>query len=126
MSVGFGFSVGDFLAALKLVGTVIDAVREASASSTACRELLHQLLTLEAALQRVNHLDLNDAQRTEKIALRQAAAQCQRTIDEFWNKIRNYQPHLRAGGTGSRIKIPGSKSSGRSARRMTWRSLRRI
>ncbi|KAK3291594.1 uncharacterized protein B0H64DRAFT_409510 [Chaetomium fimeti] len=104
MSVGFGFSVGDFLAALKLVGTVIDALREASESGDAYRELLHELFALETALLHVNRLELDDGQRTEKIALRQAAAQCQRTIDNFWDKIRKYQPHLRHGGTGSRIK----------------------
>ncbi|RYP75160.1 hypothetical protein DL770_007468 [Monosporascus sp. CRB-9-2] len=104
MSVGFGFSAGDFLAALKLVGTVIDALRGASASGAAYRELLHELLTLETALLHVKRLDFDSGLRTEKVALRQAAAQCQRTIDEFWNKIRKYQPHLRDGGTGSRIK----------------------
>ncbi|KAH6842363.1 hypothetical protein B0I37DRAFT_381750 [Chaetomium sp. MPI-CAGE-AT-0009] len=104
MSVGFGFSVGDFLAALKLVGTVIDALREASESGDGYRELLHELLALETALLHVKRLDLDDGQRTEKMALRQAAAQCQRTIDKFWDKIRKYQPHLRDGGTGSRLK----------------------
>jgi hypothetical protein len=104
MSVGFGFSVGDFLAALKLVGTVIDALREASESGDSYRELLHELLALETALLHVKRLDLDDGQRTEKMALRQAAAQCQRTIDKFWDKIRKYQPHLRDGGTGSRLK----------------------
>jgi hypothetical protein len=106
MSVGFGFSVGDFLAALNLVGTIIDALREASESGAAYRELLTELFALETALLHVKRLDLDDGQRTEnmKIALRQTAAQCQRTIDQFWNKIQKYQPHLRNGGTGSRIK----------------------
>jgi hypothetical protein len=104
MSVGFGFSVGDFLAALKLVGTVIDALREASESGAAYRELLDELFALETALLHVKRLDLDDEQRTQKIAVRQAAAQCQRTIDKFWEKIQKYQPHLRNGGTGSRIK----------------------
>ncbi|EAQ84488.1 hypothetical protein CHGG_08502 [Chaetomium globosum CBS 148.51] len=104
MSVGFGFSVGDFLAALHLVGTVIDALREASDSGAAYRELLTELFALETALLHVKRLDLDDGQRTEKIALRQAAAHCQRTIDKFWDKIQKYQPHLQEGGTGSRIK----------------------
>jgi hypothetical protein len=105
MSVGFGFSVGDFLAALNLVGTVIDALREASESGAAYRDLLTELFALETALLHVKRLDLDEGQRTEKlVALRQAAVQCQRTIDQFWNKIQKYQPHLRDGGTGSRIK----------------------
>lgn len=104
MSVGFGFSVGDFLAAVELVGNVIGALREATGSGANYRDLLKELLTLETALLHVKRLDLDSGQRTEKVALRQAATQCQRTIDDFWNTIQKYQPHLREGGTGSRVK----------------------
>ncbi|MCJ1435234.1 hypothetical protein MMC27_004606 [Xylographa pallens] len=94
MSVGFGFSASDFIAALTLVGTVIDALREAGGAGTDYRELLRQLHTLETALIRVKRLDLEEVQHSERVALQQAASQCQRTIDDFWQKIRNYQPHL--------------------------------
>ncbi|CAJ2501105.1 Uu.00g039580.m01.CDS01 [Anthostomella pinea] len=105
MSVGFGFSVDDFLAALNLVGTVIDCLRESSASGAAYRELIQELYTLESALLRVKRLDLDAGQRAEKVALRQAATQCQRTIDDFWKTaIVRYYPHLREGGSGSRLK----------------------
>ena len=46
MSVGFGFSVGDFLQAIQLVGTVIDSLSASSKSSAELRELLHQLYSL--------------------------------------------------------------------------------
>ncbi|KAF1962785.1 hypothetical protein CC80DRAFT_512106 [Byssothecium circinans] len=104
MSIGFGFSVGDFLAALKLVGTVIDALRESSNSGSAYRELLNELYSLETALLRVKRIDLDESQHIDKLALRQAAAQCQRTIDSFWKKVQKYQPYLREGGTSSKIK----------------------
>ena len=52
----------------------------------------------------MKRLELDDSQHAEVIALRQAAAQCQRTIDAFWEKIKKYQPSLRNGGTGSRVK----------------------
>ncbi|KAF2279505.1 uncharacterized protein EI97DRAFT_492106 [Westerdykella ornata] len=104
MSVGFGFSVGDFLAALRLVGTVIDALRESSSASSDYRDLLNELLHLETALIHVKRVELDESQYAEKVALRQAAAQCQRTIDEFWKRIQAYQSHLRDGGTGSRVK----------------------
>ncbi|MCJ1291886.1 hypothetical protein MMC34_003434 [Xylographa carneopallida] len=94
MSVGFGFSAGDFIAALTLVGTVIDALREAGGVDTGYRELLGQLYTLETALIRVKRLDFEEVQNAERIALQQAASQCQRTIDGFWQNIRKYQPHL--------------------------------
>ena len=50
MSVGFGFSVGDFIAALELVSTVIDALRQSGEASVEYRELLRQLYGLETAL----------------------------------------------------------------------------
>ena len=104
MSVGFGFSVGDFVAAIELVGTVIDSLREAGSSSAQYRELIGELYTLETALLRVKRLDVEDVQSSELVSLQQAAAQCQRTIDNFWQKIAKYQRHLRVGGSGSRLK----------------------
>ena len=104
MSVGFGFSAGDFLAALNLVSTVVDALRDSGESSTEYREIISQLFSLETALISVKRIELDDAQQAERIALMQAVSQCQRTIDAFWDKIKKYQPSLRAGGTGSRVK----------------------
>lgn len=104
MSVGFGFSAGDFIAAVNLIGTVIDALRDSGDASSEYRSLISQLYTLESALLKVKRLELDDSQHAELIALRQAAAQCQNTIDQFWEKIKKYQPSLRAGGSGSRVR----------------------
>lgn len=104
MSVGFGFSTGDFIAAIELVATVIDALRDSGDSTSEYCELVRQLYALETALIQVKRLDLDESQYAEVIALRQAGAQCQRTIDDFWKKIQCYQPCLRAGGSNSRIK----------------------
>jgi hypothetical protein len=104
MSVGFGFSAGDFIAALDLVTTIVSALRESGGSSAEYQALVSQLYTLETALLRVKRLELDESQYAEVIALRQAAAQCQTTIDAFWKKIQKYQPSLREGGSGSRVK----------------------
>lgn len=104
MSVGFGFSTGDFIAALELVATVIDALRDSGESSAGYQELISQLSSLQTALIAVNNVELDDVQHAELVALRQAAAQCQRTIDAFWEKIQKYEPSLRKGGSGSRAK----------------------
>jgi hypothetical protein len=104
MSVGFGFSTGDFIAAIELVSTVVGALRESGDSSTEYQTLISQLYTLETALLRVKRLELDDMQHPEAVALQQAASQCQRTIDAFSEKIAKYQPSLRAGGSGNTIK----------------------
>ena len=100
MSVGFGFSVGDIIAALQLVSTVIDALHDSGEASAEYRELLRQLYSLETALLKVKQLEIDDSLHAELIGLRQAATQCQRTIDEFWTKIQVYQ--LVIGGKGHR------------------------
>ena len=107
MSVGFGFSAGDFIAALNLVRDVVDALQASSTARTEYRELLRQLYSLEAALQQVNRLELDDTddggsslgRNSEIVALRQTAAQCQRTIDDFFVRIKSYQPYLTADGS---------------------------
>ncbi|KAE9377453.1 hypothetical protein N431DRAFT_398375 [Stipitochalara longipes BDJ] len=104
MSVGFGFSAGDFISALELVATVVDALRESGESSTEFQALVAQLETLQGALESVNCLEVDDDQHEKVVALHAAAAQCQRTISNFWEEIKKYQPSLRAGGSGNRFK----------------------
>ncbi|KAL3455946.1 hypothetical protein BJX64DRAFT_53429 [Aspergillus heterothallicus] len=104
MAVAFGFSAGDFIAGLELVGTVIDALRESSHAGSSFRALIQELYALETALLNVKRLELDESQHADQVALRNAASQCQRTIDGFWTKIQKYQPHLRDRGTNSRLK----------------------
>jgi len=105
MSVGFGFSVGDFIAAIELVGTVIDALRSCSTASLEYRELIGQLLSLETALIQVKRLESEEGQYAEVNALREAAGLCRRTIDDFLKKIEKYQPSLNgAGGDGRKMR----------------------
>ena len=104
MSVGFGFSVGDFITAIEVIGHIIDSLQEAGGASTQYRELVRELYTLEHALFRVKKLDIDDVDREELAVLQQAAVQCQQTIDDFWQKTAKYQKHLRSGGSGSKVK----------------------
>lgn len=104
MSVGFGFSAGDFIAALNLVTTVVKSLRDAGGSSAEYQSLISQLYALESTLLRVKRLEVNDSQYAEVIALRRAASQCQRTIDTFSKTIEKYQHSLRADGSGNRVK----------------------
>jgi hypothetical protein len=72
----FGFSVGDFISALELVGTVIQALRESGGAGLEYRELVNKLYGLELALLRVKQLELEEEQLSEYISLRLAASSC--------------------------------------------------
>ena len=100
----FGFPAGDFIAAIELVAKVIDALRESGGSGSEYREIVRQLYSLETALLQVKRLEVNPAQNAELVSLKQAAAQCRVAIDDFWKNVQKYQPHLRTGGSSSRLK----------------------
>lgn len=97
----FGFSFGDFVDGIELVRQLINALKSGAGSSKEYQDLIHELYSLERSLLEVKHLQVDDAQRAQKIAVEQAAVRCQTTISEFLSKVSKYQPSLRAGGSGS-------------------------
>jgi hypothetical protein len=105
----FGFSVGDFIAALELVGTVVASLRESGGAKAQFRELTQELFSLETALLRVKQLDFEDSQYGEYVALKQAACQCQLTIDGFWTKASKYQKHVLGHGKALSVKAAWMK-----------------
>lgn len=104
MAAAFGFSVGDVLAVVNLVSTVIDSLRSASGSGSQYRDLVSELQTLKDSLIHVKHVALNETQDVGQNALLAAVAQCQQTVDEFVKKIEPYQPYLATGGSGNKAK----------------------
>jgi len=96
LTMSFGFSVGDFIGGIELIGTVIASLRDSGGASSEYRELIQELLALEHALIQVKRLDESSSlqHQAQYLALTQAACHCQHTIDAFWTKARRYQPHL--------------------------------
>lgn len=91
MSTGFGFYVRDFPAVFSLVHTVTSVLRVNSSCSTQFPELIAQLILLEVAFQQVRGLEVVGGLERERIALRQAAAQCQWSIKTFCFRITGTQ-----------------------------------
>jgi hypothetical protein len=58
----------------------------------------------KTALIRVKRLEIDDSLRIQKLALYQAASQCQRSIDNFWKRLQKLQPRLQPNGTNSKLK----------------------
>lgn len=102
MSVGFGFSVGDFIAGIQLVRDIITSLQASGGSSLEYQALASELFSLERALIEVKSLKCLQDQSDQLDALKVAATQCQHTIDRFMTKIQKYQPSLTAQGSGSK------------------------
>lgn len=97
----FGVSVGDSILGVNLIRELIKALEDSAGSSVEYRDLIRELYSLERPTLKVKHLNLDESQPTQSVALRQAAVQCQQTIDEFLQKIRRFQPSLSTGGSKS-------------------------
>lgn len=104
MSVGFGFSVSDFIAGIQLVREVISSLQSGAGSALDYQTLIYELFTLERALLEVKSLRFEECQIAQLDALKGAATQCQSTIDRFLTKIRKHQPSLNAQGSGSKVR----------------------
>lgn len=99
----FGVSVSDFIAGINLIRELIKALEDSAGSSSEYRELVKELYRLERALIEVKQLNLDGSRSNQEIALRQAAAQCQETIDGFLQTIRKYEPALSNNGMKSSL-----------------------
>jgi hypothetical protein len=112
MSVGFGFSVGDFIAGIQLVRDVITSLQSGAGSVLEYQTLIYELFTLERALLEVKSLRFDYCEAAQLDVLKYAATQCQSTIDCFLANIKIYQPSLNAQGSGSKVRD--------SIRRIQW------
>jgi hypothetical protein len=98
MSVPFRFSVGDFVSTIELVHDMIEALKDSTGSSASFQGLIRELYSLERALLVVKALKIHPTQQATVDAIKQAATQCQITIDAFLQKNSKFQYTLGARG----------------------------
>lgn len=99
MSAGFGFSVGDIVAGLKLIKQSIEAIQDTKGSTADFEALGHEIASLKAGLEAVEDLKLDQTFGSESkqcVAIGQAIARCWKCIDIFLSTIAKYQPWLRS------------------------------
>lgn len=98
----FGFSIGDFIAGIKLAKDLVDSLDEAVGARPVYRRLIAELHSLERALTEVKNLRVHPSQACQKIALEQAASQCQNCIETFLRENTKFQATLGVQSTASR------------------------
>lgn len=99
MSAGFGFSVGDIVAGLKLIKQSIEALQDTKGSSADFEALGHEIASLKAGLEAVEDLKLDQTFGPESkhcLAIGQAIARCWQCVETFLSTIAKYQPWLRS------------------------------
>jgi len=104
MSVGFGFSVGDFITAIKLLWSIVDAVKECGESTAEYRGLIEDLWHLETAFTQVTRLEFDECLASERDALKKAAEHVEAIIRRFNDKTKKFKEPLSIGGSGSKVR----------------------
>lgn len=101
MAVGFGFSVSDLSAGLKLIKDSIDAVNDTRGSAADYALLVNEISSLQDGLQVVVELQSDQClSGKQSAALERALRTCQESIDAFLSSVSKYQTHLNPTASG--------------------------
>lgn len=87
MAVGFGFSVGDVIAVLRLILVAADALDRSGKSGASFRALGSEIKTSASMLEIIHGLKLDDDQLVKKLAIQQATAQSLTILRDFETQI---------------------------------------
>ena len=101
MAVGFGFSIGDLFAALRVIKDSVEAVHDTRGSAADYESLVKEIICLQDGLEVIEELQQDHAlTKWQHAALERALYACQETVDKFLASISEYQPHLYARAAG--------------------------
>lgn len=95
MSVGFGFSVGDLVAGLKVIKDAVEAVKDTKGASADYAALVTEIAGLQDGLEAIDDLQLGcRGLPKQQLAIERAIGACRKCVDDFMTSISKYQPHL--------------------------------
>lgn len=101
MSVGFGFSVGDLVAGLKVIKDSVEAVKDTKGASADYAALLTEITSLQDGFEAIDDLQLGSrGSPKQQLAIERAIGACRKCVDDFMVSISKYQPHLQTQATG--------------------------
>ena len=98
----FGFAVGDFIAAGKLVKDIIAILRTLARSEY--QELMLELHGLQRALDQIEHLEAPPERHIPVVSIKVAALMCTHVLDEFAGKLKKFES-LAGQPRNSKLKI---------------------
>jgi hypothetical protein len=91
----FGFSVGDFLAAGKLIHDVIESLQDVGGAESEYQELIRELWSLKKALQHLDNLQSDHSSQDRTVqSIKFAALSCRQPLEQFLAKIKKFDSTL--------------------------------
>lgn len=117
MAVPFGFSAGDFMAAIHLVHKISTALRETDGASSQYNQTIGQLQGLERLLRSVQSAYSADVDPQQLEMLQLLGHQCHIPLNKFFLKIKTLEPSLGSLGMKNDRIFDRAK---RAARKVKW------
>jgi hypothetical protein len=93
-AVPFGFSFGDFVAAIEVIHKVAQALKRSSGAQSNFQQAVADLETLVAVLRQVEALSPTTSSPDIITAIRLCAFKCHPPLDHFLHRVRDYEPRL--------------------------------
>ena len=101
MAVGFGFSVGDICASLKIVKESVLALDNTKGAAADYSKLVTEIQSLQDGLEAVQDLQKSKClSAKQSAALDRAVIDCRKNTQDFLSSISKYQPHLSEDSSG--------------------------
>ena len=101
MAVGFGFSMSDLFAALKIIKDSIEAVNDKKGAVADYAVLTSEIGSLWDGLETVEEIQSDpDLSEKQTAALKRAVDACYDSVENFLALISGYQPHLGTNSSG--------------------------
>ena len=100
----FGFSVGDFLTAGKLIADIVSSLRTCGGSAAEYQELMSELHSLEQALLNVERFLATEPPSLAMNTLKKAVLVCQYPLQEFYAKVSQFDASLGMGQSSGKVK----------------------
>ena len=108
-TMSFGFSVGDFIAAGKLIADITSCLKEVGGSKSEYHNVVLELECLHKTLVHLDRLQSRQGNSPTADSIKYAALSCRRPLEEFLAKLQPYEASLGARATGSAWKAPIDK-----------------
>lgn len=101
MAVGFGFSMSDLFAALKIIKDSVEAVSDKRGAAADYADLASEIGSLWDGLEAVGEIQ-SDPDLSEKqiAAIKRAVDACYDSVESFLESISDYRPHLGSNSAG--------------------------
>ena len=117
--VGFGISVGDFIAGINTLIDIVHSLSDTNGAQADYKELGSELQSLKSGLDGIEALSLEATQTTEFSALNAAVENCRACVERFFR--RNSKFKSLENTTGKKWSLATLKQCGREVQWAVWK-----